>query len=88
MKKIYKLREWLTTDETAGHLSMVLGEEVSVADILRLALDGHLTLSINLVNHARARLGRVVPFKDVPLIEAPLLTFMIPGRVTPDHERH
>lgn len=69
MKKIYRLREWLTTEEAAGHLSLVLGEEVVVADILRLALDGHLTLSVNLVNKAKARLGRVVPFKDVPLME-------------------
>ena len=74
MKKIYKLRERLTTDEAAGHLSMVLGEEVTVAEVLRLALDGHLTLSVNLVNHAKAKLGRVVPFKDVPLMKIPLPT--------------
>lgn len=72
MKKIYKLREWLTMDEAAGHLSLVLGEAVSVSDILRLALDRHLVLSVNLVNKAKARMGRVVPFKDVPVEEYPL----------------
>lgn len=80
MKKIYRLREWLTTEEAAGHLSTALGEEVSVADILRLALDGHLTLSVNLVNTAMARLGRVVPFKDVPLMDALPVPGAEPGK--------
>ena len=57
MKKIYRLREWLTLDEASGHLSVVLGEPVSVAEVLRLALDRHLTLSVNLVNHAEAKPG-------------------------------
>jgi hypothetical protein len=74
MRKIYRLREWLTLDEAAGHLSVVLGESVSVADIYRLALDGHLTLSVNLVNHAEAQFGVVTPFKDAPIVELPLPT--------------
>ncbi len=72
VKKIYRLREWLTTDEAAEHLSLVLGEAVSVADLLRLALDRHLVLSVNLVNKAEACLGRVVPFKDVQIHELPM----------------
>ena len=74
MKKIYKLREWLTLDEAAGHLSVVLGEPVSVAQVLRLALDRHLTLSVNLVNHAEAKLGAVTTFKAVPIVDLPLPT--------------
>ena len=71
MKKIHKLRQWLTVVEAAKHLNTALAEEVGAADLLRLALDRHLVLSINLVNKARAKLGRVVPFKDVPFHELP-----------------
>lgn len=71
MRKLFKLREWLTIDEAARHLTIVLGEEVAPADVLRLGLDGHLNLSANFVNHARAHLGRVVPYKDVPKMEMP-----------------
>lgn len=71
MKKIFKLREWLTVDEAARHLTSVLEEEVGPSDILRMGLDGHLTLSVNFVNMTKARLGRVVPYKDVPKFELP-----------------
>lgn len=73
VRKLFRLREWLTIDEAASHLANVLGEEVTKADVFRLSLDGHLTLSVDLVNHARAHLGRVVPFKDVPMLEMPAL---------------
>ncbi|TXH49242.1 MAG: hypothetical protein E6Q93_25410 [Burkholderiaceae bacterium] len=71
MGKLFKLREWLTVEEAARHLTSVLEEEVVAADVLRLGLEGHLTLSANFVNKAKARLGRVVPFKDVPISEMP-----------------
>ena len=44
----WKLREWLTISEAARYLSSVIGERpqsaqgVGEADVLRLALDGHL----------------------------------------------
>lgn len=59
MSKLLKLKEWLTVEETAMRLSISAGEEVTAADILRLALDGHLTLSVYFVNHARGRPGRI-----------------------------
>lgn len=71
MKKLFKLKQWLTLEETAGHLSSLFEESVTVADVLRLALDGHLTVSVDFVNHAYARLGKVVPFKELPLITVP-----------------
>jgi hypothetical protein len=37
---------------------------VSEADVLRFALDGHLTLSVYFVNHARGRCGPAVPIQD------------------------
>ena len=35
--KLFNLKEWLTLDDAAKHLSIVFGEEVTRADILRLA---------------------------------------------------
>lgn len=64
MSKLFKLKGWLSVDEAAHHLSTVLREQVSKADIYRLALDGHLRLSVNLVNHAVGNIGKVVPIAD------------------------
>ncbi len=64
MRKLLKLKEWLTVSDAARHLSILFGEEVSEADVLRLALDGHLTLSVDFVNHASARCGPIVPIED------------------------
>lgn len=64
MNKLLKLRKWVTVPEAARHLSIVLGEEVSEADVLRLALDGHLQLSVDFVNGTLARLGKIVPISE------------------------
>ena len=64
MSKLFKLKEWLTVPDAARHLSIAFGEEVSEPDVLRLALDGHLKLSVNFVNHARARRGKVVSWME------------------------
>lgn len=60
MSKLFKLKEWLNIDEAALHFSSAIGETVEKKDIFRLALDGHLTLSVNLVNRAQARRGELV----------------------------
>ena len=73
VKRLFKLKQWLTLDETAAHLSILFDEPVSVADVLRLGLDGHLALSMEFVNHARARLGSVMRYADVPKMEVPAL---------------
>lgn len=65
MSKLYKLREWLTLEESAAHISLVLGEPASIADLYRFALDGHLTLSVDFVNHATARKGRWLKTEEV-----------------------
>ena len=57
--KLFKLKQWLTLPEAVRHLTGICGEEVTEADIFRLALDGHLTLSINIVNNTPARLGQL-----------------------------
>jgi hypothetical protein len=43
----------------------VFGEDVTEADVLRLALDQRLRLSIYFVNHVMVRFGRIVAYQDV-----------------------
>jgi hypothetical protein len=64
MKKLFNLKQWLTVPDAARHLSILFGEDVSEADVLRLALDGHLTLSVYFVNHTSARCGPIVSRQD------------------------
>ena len=65
MSKLFKLKEWLTLEGAANHISTVLGEPVTLADIYRLSLDGHLKLSANFVNGSNAQLGKRVKINDV-----------------------
>lgn len=46
--------------DAAAYLSDALGEVVTEADILRLSLDGHLTLSVYLPNGAMVKRGKIV----------------------------
>jgi hypothetical protein len=62
--RLFSLKEWLTLDDTARHLSIAFGEEVTRADVLRLAIDRRLTLSVNFVNHATVRKGKLVPLEQ------------------------
>jgi len=70
MSKLFKVKEWLTVVDAARHLSIVFGENVTEADVLRLALDGRLRLSVYFVNHTMAKRGRVVQYTDAELIAA------------------
>lgn len=63
MGKLFNLKEWLTVADAASHLSIAFGEDVTEADVLRLALDGRLRLSVYFVNHAKARCGKVIPWE-------------------------
>jgi hypothetical protein len=64
MSKLLKLKKTLTLPEAAKYLSLTLGEEVTETDLLSLALDGHLMLSLNLVNSIKARSAKFVSFQD------------------------
>lgn len=64
MSKLFSLKKWVTVPEAAKRLSISCGEEIDSGDILRLALDGHLKLSVHLVNHARARCGRPASWEE------------------------
>jgi len=55
MGKLFKLKEWMTVADAARHISSLCEEEVNEADVLRLALDGHLKIAVNLVNGVYAR---------------------------------
>lgn len=72
MSKLLKLKEWVTIPDAAKHLSTILEEEINVSDVLQLAVDGHVGLSVLLPNRAKALVGRVMPFKEVPRMELPL----------------
>jgi hypothetical protein len=67
MKKLFDLKEWFTVEEAARYLSIVFNEVIEQADVLRLALDGHLKLSVNFVNHAVGRSGHVVKLEDAKM---------------------
>ncbi len=73
MKKLLKLKEWLTVPDTARHLSILFGDDVSEADVLRLALDGHLPLSVHFVNHAEAQCGKIIRLAEAETMEIPTL---------------
>lgn len=64
VKKLLNLKPWLTIPDAARRLSVSFGEDVTEADVLRLGLDGHLTLSVNFVNYAMGCPGRIVPMAD------------------------
>lgn len=48
MNKLWEQREWLTSGEAARYLSSKMGSSVSQADVFRLAIEGHLALSVQL----------------------------------------
>jgi hypothetical protein len=64
VKKLHDLKQWLTVADAARYLSIVFGEDVTEADVLRLGLDGHLRLSVYFVNGASGRCGPVIPIDD------------------------
>jgi len=68
--KLFNLKKWLTVPETARHLATLFGEEVTEADVLRLALDGRLKLSVYFVNGTYARRGKVVRYSEAALRDA------------------
>ncbi|OKY74018.1 MAG: hypothetical protein BM485_15470 [Desulfobulbaceae bacterium DB1] len=72
--KLFKLREWLTVSEAARHLSSVFCEDVTEADVLRLALDGHLKLSVNFVNPTYGKCGKLISSEDKENLPAHFLS--------------
>ncbi|PAV27531.1 hypothetical protein CF392_00250 [Tamilnaduibacter salinus] len=65
--KLSRLKQWLTLEDSAKYLSLAIDEDVAAADLLQLALQGDLTLSINLVNSHYARTGLKVPIREAQI---------------------
>jgi hypothetical protein len=61
MSKLFKLRDWLTVPEAAAHLSTVMSEPVTEADILRLVIDDHLQISVLIANPLYAVRNVLIP---------------------------
>jgi hypothetical protein len=71
MSTLLKLREWVTVADAATYLGVSFGEDVTEADVLRLALDSRLPLSIYFVNHGLGRVGKCVSFSDAKWEDRP-----------------
>ncbi|MFE0502304.1 hypothetical protein ACFW0P_16150 [Lysobacter soli] len=82
MSKLLSLKQWLSLPEAAGHLQTIFNEQVTVADVLRFCTSGHLTLSVNFVNHGRAKLARKVPLLEAGFTLIPDLEQSDPPTVT------
>lgn len=71
MSKLFNLKKHLTLDDTAKHLSVMFEESVTRADVLKLGLDGYLTISVDFVNQGDVLLGRLVPTSDIVPVKVP-----------------
>ncbi|WP_238925038.1 hypothetical protein [Achromobacter insuavis] len=49
MSKLFTLKQWVTLADAAKYLSVSFGEHVTEADVIQLALDSHLRLSLRLL---------------------------------------
>lgn len=71
--KLVGLMRWVELGDGASYLSCLMGESIGREDILRLALEGHLTLSVRFVGAVTALCGRAEPAADVERHQIPLL---------------
>ena len=65
MSKLFKLKKWLSIEGTANHLSKIFNEQLSIADIYQLAIDGHLVISVRMINPCYAKRGQVVGYDKI-----------------------
>jgi hypothetical protein len=73
MSKLLKLQKWLSLVEASHRLSLVMKESANSRSVLRLALDGHLALSVHLVNGAYGRPCVPVKLEEIEWDEVPSL---------------
>jgi hypothetical protein len=71
IRKLLKLKNYVTTQEAAQYLTILLGIEVSQAQVLRFALDGSLKLSVYFANSVKAKRGEIVHKDEVASEDAP-----------------
>ena len=73
MNKLMSLKQWVTVLDAAHYLSAVWNSEpVSEADVLHMGLDGHLRLSVKLVNYTAVRPAKFLPIPKENIFEKPL----------------
>jgi hypothetical protein len=60
MGKLVKVKKWFSAADAARHLSIQFGETVTEADVLQLALEGRLSISVNLFNRTAARVAEFI----------------------------
>lgn len=60
-----KFKSWLTIDDAAKYLNALLSEPVEPKDILQLALDNHITLSLNFTEIVSVMEVSIKPFSEV-----------------------
>lgn len=78
--KLSRRKNWLTLEDSAKYLSLLTNEEVVTTDLLQMALQGDLTLSINLVNSYPAQIGPKIPVREARLYRTPLLSDLVKGK--------
>jgi hypothetical protein len=71
--KLFHLREWVELKDAARYLTIMVGEETGPDDVLRLGLDGHLTLSVRFVTAATALCGKRIPSDEAKRHVVPAL---------------
>lgn len=62
--KLSRLKQWFTVEDAAKHLSETLDAPVTEADLLQLALDGRLTLSVRFATPTEGRPVKIVSGED------------------------
>ena len=70
--KLSRLKKWLTLEESAKSLSLLINEQITATDLFHYAVERKLTLSINLVFPCRAIIGKKVPIESATLHQFPL----------------
>jgi hypothetical protein len=68
---LLKFKTWLTLPDAAKHLSDFCEGEFTEADILQLALDGYIKLSVRFINPVKAMRGKIVGCEDAEWREIP-----------------
>ncbi|WP_455811861.1 hypothetical protein [Pseudomonas graminis] len=66
--KLLKVKKWVDLNEAAQRLSLALDESVSALDLMELALDGELTLSVRLPFDKKI-VAKKITEKNTPIIE-------------------
>ena len=69
MSKLFRLKQWLTIDDAAKYLTSIFDEPVNDYDIFRFALDGHIKLSVNIINGAYAKKCKVVSVENARTVK-------------------